>query len=103
MLIWGRGTGQGSVRMDSLFTRAHVPSPAALRRRISRVPLLGRGAHPESHCPSTRGGNGDSRHSAGASSLLSRQSLSPSHFQRSWMQRLLAQANSPGWHWGGGT
>ncbi|VCW67728.1 unnamed protein product [Gulo gulo] len=40
---------------------------------------------------------------AGASSLLSRQSLSPSHFHRSWMQRLLAQANSPGWHWGGGT
>lgn len=38
------------------------------------------------------------RHSSGASSLLSRQSLSPSHFQRSWMQRLFLQANSPGWH-----
>lgn len=44
----------------------------------------------------------NSRHSSGASSLLSRQSLSPSHFQRSWMQRLFLQANSPGWHWGGG-
>lgn len=53
--------------------------------------------------PGRRGGRGDSRHSAGASSLLSRQSLSPSHFQRSWIQRLLAQANSPGWHCGGGT
>lgn len=45
----------------------------------------------------------DSRQSSGASSLLSRQSLSPSHFQRSWMQRLFLQANSPGWHLGGGT
>lgn len=41
---------------------------------------------------------GYARHSSGASSLLSRQSLSPSHFQRSWMQRLFLQANSPGWH-----
>lgn len=43
------------------------------------------------------------RQSSGPSSLLSRQSLSPSHFQRSWMQRLFLQAYSPGWHWGGGT
>lgn len=55
-------------------------------------------------CPPPPGrGVEDSRQRAGASSLLSKQSLSPSHFQRSWMQRLLAQANSPGWHWGGGT
>lgn len=45
----------------------------------------------------------NSRHRSGASSLLSKQSLSPSHFQRSWMQRLFLQANSPAWHWGGGT
>ena len=76
MLVWG-GMGQGSAGGDP----ALQPQPQA------RGP--GRGRH--------------SRQRAGASSLPSRQSLSPSHFQRSWMQRLLEQANSPGWHWGGGT
>lgn len=80
MLIWG-ADGSGSGR-----GRARLAAPAALQ--ACRPP--GEGAE-------------DSRQRAGASSLLSRQSLSPSHFQRSWMQRLLAQANSPGWHWGGGT
>lgn len=49
MLIWGRGTGQGSVRMDSVHSdalpesrcpaQAHIQSPTAGQGRTSRVPL----------------------------------------------------------------